>query len=72
MRARFDSRPAFGDARLRAGAPRALAGGWLRLAEPRVPDAPLLAMFCDAWPPTIAQRQALGPEAACAACRRST
>jgi len=30
----------------------ALTGGWLRLAEPRVPDAPLLACYADAWWPT--------------------
>ncbi len=61
MRARFDTRPAFGT---HGSAPssRTVSGGWLRLAEPFVPDAPALAMFCDAWPPTIAQRQALGPD----------
>jgi len=61
MRARFDSRPAF-DSPESGAAPRTVSGGWLRLAEPFVPDAPALAMFCDAWPPTIAQRQVLGPD----------
>ena len=58
LRAQLDSRPAFGEP-MRASAPRALAGGWLRLAEPRVLDAPLLAMLCDAWPPAVAQHRAL-------------
>ena len=61
MRARFDTRPALGSTEPGA-ASRSVSGGWLRLAEPFVPDAPALAMFCDAWPPTIAQRQALGPD----------
>lgn len=60
MRERFETRPAFGTGD--PGTPsRAVSGGWLRLAEPMVPDAPALAMFCDAWPPAIAQRHALGP-----------
>ena len=58
LRAQLDSRLAFGEP-MRAAAPRALAGGWLRLAEARVLDAPLLAMFCDAWPPAVAQHRAL-------------
>ena len=58
LRAQLDSRPAFGEP-MRASAPRALAGGWLRLAEPRVLDAPLLAMLCDAWPPAVSQHRAL-------------
>ena len=61
MRARFDTRPAFGTPES-GRASRSVSGGWLRLAEPLVPDAAALAMFCDAWPPTIAQRQPLGPE----------
>ncbi|MEX2209036.1 MAG: thioesterase family protein [Myxococcota bacterium] len=59
MRARFHTRPAF-DGVESGSASRTIGGGWMRLAEPRVPDAAALAMFCDAWPPTIAQRQALG------------
>jgi acyl-CoA thioesterase len=58
LRGQLDSRLAFGEP-MRAASPRALAGGWLRLAEPRVLDAPLLAMFCDAWPPAVAQHRAL-------------
>jgi acyl-CoA thioesterase len=61
MRARFDTRPALGS-REAGSAALSVSGGWLRLAEPFVPDAPALAMFCDAWPPTVAQRAALGPE----------
>ena len=61
MRERFDTRPAFGTAESGA-ASRTISGGWLRLNEPFVPDAAALAMFCDAWPPTIAQRQVLGPD----------
>lgn len=60
LRAHFHARPAFGAAESGRES-RAISGGWLRLAEPQVPDAAALAMFCDAWPPTIAQRQALGP-----------
>lgn len=33
------------------GGQEALTGGWLRLAEPRVPDAASLACYCDAWWP---------------------
>ena len=40
---------------------RARVGGWMRFKEPRVPDAPALALFSDAWPPAISQRRALGP-----------
>lgn len=32
-------------------ADRALTGGWLRLTEPEPLDAPLLALYCDAWLP---------------------
>jgi acyl-CoA thioesterase len=60
MRAHFHTRPAF-EAAHPGAASRTISGGWLRLAEPQIPDAAALAMFCDAWPPTIAQRQALGP-----------
>jgi acyl-CoA thioesterase len=60
MRARFDTRPAFGTPESPASS-RAISGGYLRLAEPFVPDAPALAMFCDAWPPTVALRQDFAP-----------
>ena len=26
-------------------------GGWIRSAEPQLASAPLVAAFCDAWPP---------------------
>jgi len=61
MHSHFDARPAFRTTATGAGS-LTISGGWLRLAEPFVPDVPALAMFCDAWPPTIAQRQALGPD----------
>jgi acyl-CoA thioesterase len=35
-----------------SGAGEALAGGWLRLAEPRAADAAALAFYADAWLPT--------------------
>lgn len=51
---RYEQRPALG------GSPfdgvrtaEALTGGWLRLAEPRPVDAPLLAAYADAWPPAV-------------------
>jgi acyl-CoA thioesterase len=34
-----------------SGAPEALCGGWIRMAEPRVPDALAVAAFADAFPP---------------------
>jgi acyl-CoA thioesterase len=47
---RFETRPALGAPPL-SGADEALAGGWLRLAEPRPVDAIALAMYADAWMP---------------------
>jgi len=48
----FDYRPAIGPVPLRdRPAPEAVTGGWLRLKEPRVPDAQLLAQYVDAWWP---------------------
>jgi len=52
MRARYEYRPAFG-APMGAHADRAEAGGWIRLAEPRPVDAPLLAAYSDCWPPSV-------------------
>jgi acyl-CoA thioesterase len=52
---RFEQRWAIGAPPF-SGADSALAGGWIRLAEAegRGPlDAPLVAAFCDAWPPSI-------------------
>ncbi|HTY19176.1 MAG TPA: thioesterase family protein [Myxococcota bacterium] len=34
-----------------SGSAEALAGGWIRAAEPQTADAPLVAAFTDAWPP---------------------
>ncbi|HEX2102348.1 MAG TPA: thioesterase family protein [Solirubrobacteraceae bacterium] len=48
---RFEARPALGAGML-AGAGEALAGGWLRFADPRATDAVALAMFSDAWFPS--------------------
>ncbi len=47
---RYEYRWAVGE-RPGSGAEQALVGGWIRLAERRRVDAPLLAAFCDAWPP---------------------
>jgi acyl-CoA thioesterase len=46
---------ALGDPPL-SGAERARVGGWLRLAEPRLADAPLVAAYTDAWLPSIYPR----------------
>jgi acyl-CoA thioesterase len=48
----FDYRPAIGPVPLRdRPAPEAVTGGWLRLKQPRAPDAQLLAQYVDAWWP---------------------
>jgi acyl-CoA thioesterase len=47
---RIAAAPVFGAGAL-AGGEEALAGGWLRLAEPRVADAAALAFYADAWLP---------------------
>jgi acyl-CoA thioesterase len=47
---RIAGAPVFGAGAL-AGGEEALAGGWLRLAEPRVADAAALAFYADAWLP---------------------
>ena len=47
---RLSLRPVFGG-RPFAGAEEALTGGWLRVADPVAPDAPLLAFYADAWLP---------------------
>jgi acyl-CoA thioesterase len=47
---RYEHRWAVGDPP-RSGSAEALAGGWIRSADPRVVDAPLVAAFTDAWPP---------------------
>ena len=47
---RLSLRPVFGG-RPFAGTEEALTGGWLRVADPVAPDAPLLAFYADAWLP---------------------
>ena len=47
---RIAGAPMFGAGALAAG-DEALAGGWLRLAEPRIADAAALAFYADAWLP---------------------
>ena len=59
IRQHFELRRVYG-ADVPGTSERALVGGWMRFAEPRVPDAPALALFSDAWPPAISQRRALG------------
>lgn len=47
------------------GGAEALCGGWIRLGEPRVPDAPAVAAYTDAWPPACfswaSSRETIGP-----------
>jgi acyl-CoA thioesterase len=52
MRGRYEQRWAIGAPPF-SGAPEALAGGWIRFAEPRVADALLVAALTDAWPPAL-------------------
>lgn len=52
---RYDTRWAIGSLPF-SGGDRALCGGWIRLAEPRAVDAPLLAAYADALPPAIFSR----------------
>ena len=52
---RFEQRWALGAPPF-SGGESALAGGWIRLAEAEGPgplDAPVVAAFCDAWPPSV-------------------
>lgn len=48
---RIAAAPVFGSGAL-GGGDEALAGGWLRLAEPRIADAAALAFYADAWLPS--------------------
>jgi acyl-CoA thioesterase len=59
LRARYEERWALG-ARPWSRAPKALAGGWIRLAEPHRVDAPLVAALTDAWPPAIFSHVEMG------------
>jgi acyl-CoA thioesterase len=52
MRQRYDSRPAVGALPF-TRSERAETGGWLRLAEPRLLDAPLAFAYADGWPPAV-------------------
>lgn len=58
LRKRLESRLVFGEP-MRASSEHALAGGWLRPAEPRRADSLFVALLCDAWPPSVAQHRAL-------------
>ena len=51
----YDYRWAIGDPPL-SGSAHARVGGWIRLAEPRVADALLVAAFTDAWVPSVYPR----------------
>lgn len=59
IRERFDSRFAYG-APIGSQSDRAETGGWIRLAEPRLVDAPLLVAFADGWPPALFSHLARG------------
>ena len=50
--ANFDMRWVFGE-RPFSGADEATVGGWFRLREPVVADAPVVAALLDAWPPAV-------------------
>jgi acyl-CoA thioesterase len=51
----FDMRWTFGE-RPFTGADQALVGGWMRLRDPVVADAPAIATLMDAWAPAIFPR----------------
>ncbi len=51
----YDNHWALGDMPF-SGSEHARAGGWMRLAEPRVADAIAVAAFTDAWVPSIFPR----------------
>jgi acyl-CoA thioesterase len=55
MRERYETRWAVGGPPF-SGAPAAVAGGWIRLAEPRPADHLLLAALTDAWMPPVFSR----------------
>jgi acyl-CoA thioesterase len=52
---RFDYRWALGDPPF-SGSQQARAGGWMRLAEPRLIDTLLVAAFLDGWVPAVFPR----------------
>lgn len=51
----FDMRWLFGGPPF-SGSPEAVVGGWIRLVEPSVADAPTIACLLDAWAPAIFPR----------------
>ena len=51
----FDMRWIFGE-RPFSGADEAVVGGWFRLREPEVADAPVMACLLDAWAPAVFPR----------------
>ena len=55
MHARYEQRWALGAPPF-SGAAHALAGGWIRLPEPRALDAALAAAFADSFPPALFSR----------------
>ena len=59
IRERFDSRFAYGGT-IGSQSGRAETGGWIRLAEPRLVDAPLVVAFADGWPPALFSHLAPG------------
>jgi acyl-CoA thioesterase len=51
----FDMRWLFGGPPF-SGSPEAVVGGWMRMADPAVADAPAIACLLDAWAPAIFPR----------------
>ncbi|MBV9042605.1 MAG: thioesterase family protein [Acidimicrobiia bacterium] len=51
----FEHRQAIGPAPF-SGGDEAISGGWLRLAEPQILDAPLLVEYADGWMPAVFSR----------------
>lgn len=51
----YDYRLAIGDPPY-SGSSRAVSGGWIRLAEPQVADAVVVAAFTDGWLPSVVPR----------------
>jgi acyl-CoA thioesterase len=57
---RFDLRPALGPLPfVQPPAGEAVTGGWMRVREERPLDAPLLALYADAWWPAVFVREPL-------------
>ena len=61
LHAHYDERPAFGHGPWSPErGSEAVTGGWIRLAEPRALDDPLIAAYADAWPPAVFACEGLG------------